>query len=467
MRLKSFWLISLLAAASCSGEFDFREQAPSSLEISTDRISFDPSAGQVELKIVSPESWTAELAEPCGWLSFTTGTSSLTVSVTENKDLVLRSGTILIHSSGRSSSIRVIQSGSEGTITVSADTLIADYGAYCEDVTVEASIAWTAYAPASWISTTVNGNKLTVSMSENQGDSRRSSYILIQNNGLSLKRIFVSQASSVPPVPEYYRISIPEVDWSKSRIFYATNENADTIAVLTRELSGRLAGTAAEFLYPYSGGKADFSKGTKSESDCFWIKKDGSAFYTANPASRFDAVETAALKVLGLKSDVKMHGSVKVGDQIWLMEDYKTTTLADGTPIDIYYEGDKFWTAGSKAIAIYNAGGVDHYLYTGYCLDGFAPEGWSLPTQEDYLQTLLLYVGSFESLTGVSQFGATLNYKCTNSSGAKFTALGYTNTWTCNPNGAKMYMVGLKPDGGNVNSAQALTGCFAIRLIKK
>jgi len=462
-----FWLvISLFAMASCSGDFDFRQPEAANIQIATDRLEFGPAAGQESVTVKTAQLWTVELPSQNDWVSCTTDGATLNVSVRENPDVASRAASVVLRAADKSVKLFVSQTGKQALVSVSSDTLAVEYTSYSTDVVVDANVSWTAYAPASWITTDIKGNKLTIGCGENTGDSRRSSYVLIQNQGVSLKRIFVSQASSVPPVPEYYKIDLNDVDWDESKIFYATNANSDTIAVLTKEYLGYQDDRVVECLYPYRNSKPVFDTRTLSISDKLWIKKDGSAFFVINPASRFDVVEDAGLESLCLVSDVKPHGTVKVGSQIWLMEDYKTTKMADGTDIPVSYAGDPFSNT-SKACAIHDSVSPEHYLYTGYCVDGFAPEGWSVPTQEDY-QILLNYVITYASLTGNSQFGATSNYKCTISGGnAKFTALNYTNTWTCTKSGAKNYMVGMKPDNGSVNSAQALTGCFSIRLIKK
>lgn len=454
------------ALSSCTGEFGYSDSVkPASLKADVNEISIGAAECDTLVAIESTSTWT--VTSPCDWIAAREQSSKLSLSVSANTAVAQRSAELTLVGSGSSVKIRVLQAGLTPTVRVSADTLDLKPQACTEGVTVTSNVPWTAYTPASWIEPLVSGNTLSLNLSANPGDSRRSSYVLIQSGEVTISRVFVSQQSTVPPVPEFYKISIPDVQWDSSYVFYATKNGLDTLALFTKEWLGEEEGQAS-CLYAITGGKPDFDLRTKAAGDVVWIRKDGSAFYTSNPASRFDAVEDAVLKPLTLVSDVKSHGAVKVGNQIWLAEDYKTTKMADGTPVTTYKSGDTFWTSGDKAIALNSVSGVDHYLYTGACINVIAPEGWAVPTSGQYIDELLNFVGTYAVLSGDSLFGATLNYKATASSGkVKLSALGYTNTWSSTTySTTKTYMVGMKPAGGNVNSAQALTGCFSIRLKK-
>ena len=98
----------------------------------------------------------------------------------------------------------------------------------------------------------------------------------------------------------------------------------------------------------------------------------------------------------------------------------------------------------------------------------FAPEGWAVPTKDQYL-TLIQSTGKDMDamINGPYLFGATINYKAVaSSSKVKVSKLAYTNTWSCTPSSGKVLMMGMN-GLSSVNSAQDPKSGFSIRLIKE
>jgi len=88
--------------------------------------------------------------------------------------------------------------------------------------------------------------------------------------------------------------------------------------------------------------------------------------------------------------DGNLYTTVKIGHQLWTVEDLRTTRLNDGTPIK--YTVDVFDWIGldSPAYCYYNnnpASGVKFgALYNWYAVETgkLAPRGWHVPTNEDW-----------------------------------------------------------------------------------
>jgi len=89
---------------------------------------------------------------------------------------------------------------------------------------------------------------------------------------------------------------------------------------------------------------------------------------------------------------------IKIGDQLWMAENLKTTKYNDGTDIPIVTDNYAWGDLTTPAYCWYNndpANG-DAYgtLYNWYAVDTgkLAPEGWHVPTKEDW-ETLSKYLG--------------------------------------------------------------------------
>ncbi len=104
--------------------------------------------------------------------------------------------------------------------------------------------------------------------------------------------------------------------------------------------------------------------------------------------------------------DGNVYETVLIGDQCWMAENLKTTHLRDGTPIP-YVTDDTEWGAGvhpqpSRCCAYDNdSTNIETYglLYNWYAVDdpsGLAPEGWHVPTDEEW-KTLEMYLGMSEA----------------------------------------------------------------------
>jgi len=97
--------------------------------------------------------------------------------------------------------------------------------------------------------------------------------------------------------------------------------------------------------------------------------------------------------------DGNIYNTVKIGDQWWLMENLRVTHYRNGDPITHVTDGDTWTGLYYGAFCEYNNNldYVETYgrLYNWYAVDdsrSIAPEGWHVPTDDDWKQ-LEMYLG--------------------------------------------------------------------------
>lgn len=331
---------------------------------------------------------------------------------------------------------------------------------------ISSSSAWTVTSKPEWITLSaesgVDGAAVTITAAANTS-AERNGIITFKGADDAVVDLSVSQAGSSVVAAAYYSVIPANVDWTASYVQYVKDAEGHVIAVLTDESNGFN-------VYPAPSAVPDYTSGT-TVTGAFYVKADASSIVTSEPAS---SVSPATVAPLTLTSDVKTHGAVKVGDQIWLAENYKTTKLADGTAIPVFVSGSTFWSSGAKGYMVTNTG---EYVYSGWTLgfdtsspavfsEGvFAPEGWALPTKDD---VAALVSAGYAAL----KVGGSSNFNALDPSPIAKTktpaTVAYFAIRTATPGtGSNSYMCGLKSDGTAVSSAQTLLNGLAVRLIKE
>ena len=464
-------LMLLLSMVSCGSEFDYSLEDVGLLEVSSRMVTFSAGESSGKVEVSSDVEWTV-FADEASWLTVEQQEDGIALGVTANSDIPAREAVLTVQAGERKTEIKVRQEGAQPYFTSSKELIEFVYGGGNESLEITANVNWEVRTYGDWIELTKTDSGLTISTTENNSPRIRTASVDFYNSGFRFASILVSQASSVPQPTDYYSIDLSAVQWGVSYIHYVKDSKGGLIGVLTQEYEDGKVGT---FMYPSSAGEEDFStKNPVSATEMMYIRADSGQMYDSDPHVGLETVEATTLVPLTLTTDVKTHGAVKIGDQIWLAEDYKTTKYVDGTAIPSYRNGDSFWTSGDAVVAIHDG----HYNYTGYTIgwDGskcddanFAPEGWTVPTKDQYLALVVKTGKNYVDLKEKYLFKATDNYKFTKNkdNAVQVTALNYTNTWTCTPKSGKLLMLGLKPDNTTVNSEQAVTGCFAVRLIKE
>jgi uncharacterized protein (TIGR02145 family) len=122
------------------------------------------------------------------------------------------------------------------------------------------------------------------------------------------------------------------------------------------------------------------------------VYSEDKVFYT----HRQDAVADA---------DGNYYNTVKIGTQIWLGEDLKTTRLNDGTPITLLKENDKWAFNETPAYCWYANDSVSFSFPRGKLYNWFAvktgklcPTGWHIPSDMEWI-TLKNFLGG-DSIAG-------------------------------------------------------------------
>ena len=117
---------------------------------------------------------------------------------------------------------------------------------------------------------------------------------------------------------------------------------------------------------------------------------------------------------------------VQIGEQIWMKEDLKVTHFRNGEPIPLVKNNNEWSGLITAAYCITKKG---NYLYNWYAANdprGLAPEGWGVPTDEEWTK-LTNYLGG-KSLAGrhmKSSSSDTPSWNGSNSSGFSGLPGGY------------------------------------------
>ncbi len=101
--------------------------------------------------------------------------------------------------------------------------------------------------------------------------------------------------------------------------------------------------------------------------------------------------------------DGNRYDTVKIGEQVWMAENLKATHLKDGSPISRVENYDEWANLSLPAYCWYNndSANRDIYgaLYNSYVIETgrLCPEGWHVPTDEDWAELESYYHGAMES----------------------------------------------------------------------
>ena len=111
--------------------------------------------------------------------------------------------------------------------------------------------------------------------------------------------------------------------------------------------------------------------------------------------------------------DGNIYETVQIGNQIWTTTNLKTTHYRNGDPIPTVLSDSDWQNTTSGAYAVYNNNESNAdtygYLYNWYAVDdtrGLAPEGWHIPTDEEWME-LEMALGMSESEANCSGWRGT------------------------------------------------------------
>lgn len=139
-----------------------------------------------------------------------------------------------------------------------------------------------------------------------------------------------------------------------------------------------------------------------------------SLVFTQCSKSTDEPEETVVTPAPVTDADGNVYTTIKMGNQVWMKENLKTTKFNDGTPINLWAFGTPWHNATSEAPFYQLASVLDlnkvyatplpagYYgaLYNHYALSSgkLAPKGWRIPTPQDFIE-LEAYVTS-QGVTG-------------------------------------------------------------------
>ncbi|KMQ50417.1 hypothetical protein CHISP_2664 [Chitinispirillum alkaliphilum] len=160
--------------------------------------------------------------------------------------------------------------------------------------------------------------------------------------------------------------------------------------------------------------------------------RDGSVEYEDNSEFTIGSANVTLYAVwewAGTLTDIdgNVYTTVRIGNQIWTVENLRTTRYADGTPIPHVIDNSEWGDLSTPAYCWYDDGGdvssqTDYShekygaLYNWWVVDpsnpkNIAPEGWRVPTDEDWteLQNYLIANGyNWDSTTTGNKIGKAL-----------------------------------------------------------
>lgn len=380
----------------------------------------------------------------------------------------------------------------------------ASDGGTSDAFTVQTGSSWSVKNCPDWISLNpasgTGGESVVATASANTG-SARSDVIVLQTPEGATCSISVSQAAFQAVAAEYYSVDMAAIDFTDSPDSYIYDvKNADNtlIARITREFLGATQNVRVVAAYKAPSGNVDYTAGlvidnggsvsawtidpakvsytagSSSSIATIWVKNDGSEILTAAPA---ESVSPASVSPYVLTSPSSQNNAlVKIGNQIWTAEGYKTTKLGDGTSITTIPPTGTNPSATEPNLTIYTHDGEDIYMYNALCVKGstdglLAPDGWAVPSVDQWTKDLAGFLGGTSSYANMSvaQLFSRTCYK--NVSDGAPSDIGYYNTWS-NQEGKTpslqwtmlMCQSGAAPKTANT---QAYKSSFEIRLIKK
>ncbi len=151
--------------------------------------------------------------------------------------------------------------------------------------------------------------------------------------------------------------------------------------------------------------------------------------------------------------DGNVYTTVRIGDQVWMAENLKTTTFNDGTSITEWDNSGTSWSSLNENIPhyqwqdtsdphdVYDDSVVlpfDFYgaIYNHFAIESgkLAPEGWRIPTRADYEELVAFIASNGDAGNEAVALKSTTGWDAnsgngTNSYGFNCLANGYANTF--------------------------------------
>ena len=159
-------------------------------------------------------------------------------------------------------------------------------------------------------------------------------------------------------------------------------------AAVSLEKGGQTAASAADGRFTLSGG-------TNADNDVIAVTKDGYLNYrviSTNPDTSEIKIEMIVCAGTVTDIDGNVYQVVKIGAQVWTVENLRTTKYNDGTPISFDITDATWFRSTTPKYCYYNnttnADSIRKFgaLYNAYVVNTrkLAPVGWHVPTEAEW-----------------------------------------------------------------------------------
>ncbi len=263
------------------------------------------------------------------------------------------------------SAVATDQDGDNLTYTWSGDN-----GTFA--TTTGSSVQWTAPS-------TAGSYSVSCTVSDGEDNDTETLAIQVTENEAPVISSITASSSSIYP-SETTTLTVVATDAEGDELTYTWSSAIGTF--------NTTAGTSIEWTAPSEGGEYNI--------EC--VVSDG--YSTATDTITIMVIITETVTDI----DGNVYNTIKIGDQWWMVENLKVTHYKDGTPIPKVTGGSEWASLTSGAQCIYSNDSTSNLstygrLYNWYAVDdsrNIAPEGWHVPTDEEWKE-LEMYLGMSQS----------------------------------------------------------------------
>lgn len=415
----NFFFSALLALCVITGCDDKDDDAPA-MAVSSNSVTISAAGGEESIEINTNQSeWTAIRPELDSWCTLKTNANTLKISASANETITSRSTKVTVTagagSNAKTQEITVTQKAADPSLEITGTPVNLDAAGTAVELTVTTNTGiWNASRPNadSWCILSQDGNKLTVSAEAYTVNAERKTIVTVtygEDASLTSKTFEVTQQGAAP----VYAIEIP-TDFSEGDVQKVMYQNIKVAEICREYIKTDNIDKQMVIIYPLTeDGKTDLTKGFVIENggSIVWKIEDNTCTYTPGEESSLSKIyltngsfsttttasSTTTSVVADLLTDTRPNDTkfnykiVKIGTQYWMAENLRAQNYLDGTEILRVTDG-KEWDA--NAIGAFKVPYSDTQTfmthgayYNGYAMyneAGLAPEGWIVPSDDEW-----------------------------------------------------------------------------------
>jgi uncharacterized protein (TIGR02145 family) len=360
------------------------------LEIIPNSQKVSKEAGSTTFTVNSNINWGVANDKPTWLNTYKTNNNTITATYSSNLSQEERTANILVSGNGVSQFLTLVQKGEEVYLNINPPTKTLSSDAGTTTITVNSNINWQFASNADWITVSkTNSNLLTVNYLENNfllprtaevifyGTNVEPQIVTITQNGKDLTRPTLSTAlpsniSSTTAISGGNITSDGGASITTRGVCWSTSPNP-TVALITKTSNG----TGND---PFTSYITGLYAGTTYYLRAYAINSEGPAY--GNEIS-FKTYNSDAI----VDFDGNYYNIVRIGSQVWMAENLKTTKYNDGNTIPNVTDDNTWEMQTSGAFCWYNNDALTYKKTYGALYNWFAvntnklcPTGWSVPT---------------------------------------------------------------------------------------